>query len=1081
MTELSSLRRRFTMRAALSMALVFCFGLSIVAPAFAAGGQTGNLSGQILDNDSNGPVANATVAAKAPSGSGSTKTDGQGRFSILGLPVDTYTISIEAPGYEPYSQQGITVTGDQTLALGSVKIAKRLRTIGRVRARSAGDAFQPTQTVDQYTVSGARVDQALGKKASFDENALLLSVPGASTTDTGRVTIRGGLATEVGYQLDGVNFTEPFFSTSASNGKFNGLGALQVVEGAGDATQGNIGGGVVNIIPKRGSLPAFGLLDLETSGPNFNHQLSFEYGFATQNGRFSDYVAYVGQREVPYYGYHNANVAETANYFNTSVDINDDILNNLVYRFGKGNHESLQLLVDIRDLQHRGEVGGTAGLAYYPYDNYTIQNNLFGTNIAQFFPGNTVAQQNRSYANYIGLAPYTPATGGQPVGGPQIVGWNPTNFVKVEYTNNLNSSTYLALRSFNWQTQQGFQDLIDGASNPSVSVVGGSTSGFSGELTKSFGDRHTTTLAAKYQNLHPMWDDYAPLETPLALLIASTGVSLGDFFPGGYVFKNLGPMRLPIVGINYAKADFQEYGVGLRDQWTVNSRLKLDYGARVDGAHYKFGANPFNPNLGNPTDVDPSFISHDILNPTAFEPRFAAAYQIGRNDALRFGFGRSIDFLNAQTAGTPGAMYGADKLLGLPVVPGTNTSDPTTWTCGSGLNTANLLPAVNGKIPNLGPKGGGFFRCQNYAQQMFWGYDQNFDAPDIGNGHAPQYSNTDLTYTHQFPNGWGTRLTGFYKRASGLPSFFILAQKIDPVTGAILYQVFSVNNNSINKTPGAEFSLTTPDRPVGLSAYFSATYQNVLSSVPPLINGEDTLPLVNVSSFALGDLYRAGFVSPFSARLGATFKTRSGFRINPNLSYDIGFPFGVGNLIAPSGSINGQFYNIAQTNLGIAQPSGIGFQATTGSPIATNYVDPAYPGSFLVPNIAASRGTPEKSAAGGTLSHPSLTADLTLEFSRKRNTVGVQIQNLFGNVYNGNLPTVNTYYQPVTTGVAGPQTGLINQANPQQQIPAGQPGGPLNYYQHGFANLPSNVYGQNPYLLLPNEPTTFRFYYQLAL
>lgn len=1080
MTESSSLRRRFNVRAVLALALVFCFGFSVAAPAFAAGGQTGNLSGQILDNDTSGPVVNATVAAVAPSGSGSTKTDGQGRFSILGLPVDTYTVSVQAPGYEPYAQQGITVTGDQTLALGSLKMAKRLRTIGRVRARSAGDAFQPTQTVDQYTVSGARVDQALGKKASFDENQLLLSVPGASTTDTGRVTIRGGLATEVGYQLDGVTFTEPFFSTSASNGKFNGLGALQVVEGAGDATQGNIGGGVVNIIPKRGTLPAFGLLDFETSGPNFNHQLSFEYGFATQNGRLSDYVAYVGQREVPYYGYHGANVAETANYFNTSLDINDDVLNNLVYRFGKNNHESIQMLVDIRDLQHRGEVGGTAGLAYYPYDNYTIQNNLFGTNIAQFFPGSTVAQQNANYANYIGIAPYTPISN-QPVNGPQIIGWNPTNFLKFEYTNNLNASTYLALRTYNWQTQQGFQDIIDGASNPGVSVVGGGTSGVSGELTKSFGDRHTTTLAAKYTNLHPQWDDYAPLETPLALLIASTGVSLGDFFPGGYVFQHLGPMRLPIVGINYNKADFQEYGVGLRDQWTVNSKLKLDYGVRVDGAHYKFGANPFNPNLGNPQDVDPSFITHDILNPNAFEPRFAAAYQFGRNDALRFGFGRSIDFLNAQTAGTPGAMYGGNALLGLPPTPGTNTADPTTWTCGSGLNTANLLPAVNGKIPNLGPKGGGFFRCQNYAQQMFWGYDQNFDAPDIGNGHAPEYSNTDLTYTHQFANGWGTRLTGFYKRASGLPSFFILAQKVDPVTGAILYQVFSVNNNSINKTPGVEFSVTTPDRPVGVSGYFSATYQNVLSSVPPLINGEDTLPLVNVSSFALGDVYRSGFVSPFSARIGATFKTKSGFRINPNLSYDIGYPYGVGNLIAPSGSINGQFYNIAQTNLGIAAPSGIGFQSTTGTPIATNYVDPAYPGSFLFPNIAASRGTPEKSAAGGTLSHPSLAADLTLEFTRKRNTVGVQIQNVFGNVYNGNLPTVNTYYQPVTTGFAGPQTGLITQANPQQQIPAGQPGGPLNYYQHGFANLPSNVYGQQPYLLLPNEPTTFRFYYQLAL
>jgi len=1041
-------------------------------PAFAAGGQTGNLTGTVLDGQTKAPVANATVQLSSPSGSVTVRTDAQGHFTALGLNVDTYTLSVQAPGYNPFLQQGVTVTGDQTIELGTITIARALREIGRVTARSASSAFQPKQTVDSYTVSGARVDQALGKAASFNENQLLLSVPGASTTDTGRVTIRGALATEVGYQLDGVPFTEPFFSTNASNGRFNGLGALQVVEGAGDATQGNIGGGVVNIVPKRGSSPPFGLIDLEAGGPNFSHQAAFEYGFATPNGRFSDYISYAGQRTVPYYGFYNSNVAATGNYFSTSYQANDDILNNLVYRFGRDNHESLQFLVDYRDLQDWGEAGGTKGLQYYLYDPYVNANNLLGApGILNLFSPNP--------SKTFGLTPYTPATEPATVG-KQIVGWNPTNFLKVEYDNNLNSSTFLALRYYNWATRQGFSNIIDGSSNPSVSIVGGGRSGVRSELTHSFGISHTTTLSLNYENQTPVWDDYAPLESTINMLVGN-GPSFCDFQAGnnpsapcsgpGYVYSHYPHLRIPVDGIGYNQAIFHEYGVGLRDQWSVSPKLKLDYGVRIDGAKYDFGRNPFNPNLGNPSDVDPSFLKASFLHPNFTQPRVAAAYQFGPDDAVRFGYGRSVELLNAQTAGTPAALYGANPLFNLPPVPGTNTSNPATWTCGSGLNTANLLPSK----ANMGPKGGGFFRCANYAQQFFWAYDQNLDAPDLGNGQAPQYSNTDLTYTHQFKNGWGARLTGFYKSAQGLPGFFILSQKVDPNTGAILYQVFSISNNAINKTSGLEFSVTTPDRPYGITGYLSTTYQNVLSSVPPLINGEDQLPLVNDSVFALGDLYRAGFVSPFSARLGATYKTQSGWRFNPDLDFNLGFPFGAGQLIAPSGLINGAYYNIAQSNWGIAAPSAIGYNATTGAAIATQYVDPAYPGSYLRPNIAATRGTAETSAAGGQLSKPTLNANMTIEYTRHRNTFGVQLINLLGNVYNGNTPEINSYYQPVTTGVAGPATGIPQQSNPAQNSPG------VNYQLHGFAPVPGNAFGSNPYVLLPNIPFNFRVYFQRSL
>ena len=1045
-------------------------------PAFAAGGSNGNIGGQLIDGTTKAPIAGAQIGVAAPSGTYKATTDGAGKFSINGLAVDTYILTVEAKGYDTFTQAGVTVQGDQTLDLGQIVISK-LKVIGTVSASGSGSsAFTRGQTTDSYTVNAARQQEVLGKADNIDENALLLSVPGTSTTDSGRVTIRGGLSNEVGYFYDGVPYTEPFFTTNASANRLNGLGSLQVVEGAGDATQGNIGSGLVNIIPKRGTYPGTGTVDFEIGGPNYSHQFAIDYGIATRSGNISNYFSYTGDRTVPYYGYFNQNVANVGQggFFGTSLEYNDDLTDNFVFKFGKNNRQSIGVLYNTRDLQEYGEAGGLTGRSSYLYDPYVINNGGFGFNPFGGLTA-TAAGDANLFSTYTGLAPYTAPNNNTQIQRPALESTNPTSLLKFEYDNNLDDKTFFQARYYNFFALNGSSDIYQSSTNPSVSNTGGERVGGNFELTHTVG-QHTITLQGQIENQKPIWNDYAPLETEDVLLIGAGGVSFGDFLPAalnggadGWVYSHIGQTRLPVVGINYNGADFQKEGLGLRDQWNPTEALKFDYGFRVDSANYKFGTNPYNPDIGNPSDLDPSFITDKVLHPTVFEPRIAVSYELTKNDSIRASYGRSVEFLNAQDAGTPGGMYGANALFNVPVLPGTNTANPATWTCGSGLNSARLLASG----ANASGKGGGFFQCQNYAQQLFWSYDQNFDAPDYGKGTSPTYNNYDVSYEHQFTNGFGLKVTGFNRLSSGLPGFFVLAQKLDPVTGAILYQVFSVNNNANQKTTGAEVQLTTPEKRVGFSGFLSLTYQNALSSVPPLLPSEDSLPLVTTESFLLKDVYRAGFLTPFSADFGGTYRFKGGFRITPDVNFNAGYPTGVGNLVAFNGLINGKPYNVEQTNLGGAQPTIDGFQGVTGAATATNYVDPAYAGSSLNPNVAASRGEKETSAAGGELTKPYFTANLTAEYTfAKRNTIGFQVQNLTGQIYAGNTPQVNTYYQPVTTGVAGPQTGQVLQANPQTGTA---------YANHGFTNLQNSIYGSNAFLLLPNVPTTYRVYYQLAL
>jgi len=1038
---------------ALSMAVSLIAGTC--APSFAAGGQTGNVNGTLMDATTQAVIAGAKVTASSPSNSASTTTDSHGFFGFIGLPVDTYTLTVTAPGYDIFSLAGVTVQGDQTVNVGSVTLRKALQQIGRTQARSASSVFQRNQTVDQYTVTGDAILQTTGKAGSTNENDLLLAVPGVTLTNTGGPTIRGGLRTEVGYQLDGINFTEPFFSQNGGLGKFTGLGTLQVVEGAGDATQANVGSGVINLIPKRGTYPSTALVSVESGGPNFNHQVAIEYGWATPDNRFSDYVAYNGQRSQPYAGGRLADASSLNNFFTGTQYQRDDVLeNNFVYKFGRDKSQSLQVLYLNQAQLAYGNLGG-------PNPFYTVDPN----NVMVLDFGGAFGFTQADFTNLIGVNPDVPGPNGSIQTSPHPGGLlqtnNQTRYLKFEYDNNFNSTTFLQAKLYNYEsmlcTSNDAGSTGNTFSNGGVGALGrldctgGPRVGGIVDLTKQFGDKNIVTLSAVYETSHPVWNDYDP-EAAFFLLAANNvgafggcaaGPCLNDFQAGGYLstFFPGGVPRIPNSGINYNGAFFQQFGLGLRWQYSPTNQLHFDLGVREDQQRQHYGFNPFNPTMpSNPSDVTVSSIGPSFVDPVELQPRLAASYSIDNNDSVRFGYGRSAVFLNAQTAGTPAGFYGYAPLLNVPAKPG--------FTCGSG-------------VPGAPP-----VACTNYAQQIFWLYDQHFDAPDLGGGLPAIYSNYDFTYSHLFKNGWGMKLTPFYKLGTHLPSFALVKQLSN---GAA---VFTVNNEGLNRTTGAEFGLNTPDKPRGLSGFLSMTYQNVLGTTPPLIGGEDALPINGSGSLILGDVYRSGYISPFTTRLGVTWKhldaKGNGWRVNPILQYDRGYPYSVGSLIASSGSICDicSFGNIPQVNFGVGVNQIPAFQASTGTPSSTQYYDPAYSGNNQNPNIIATRGTPQTSASGGVLWKPNLQADLVIEYKHARSTFGIQFQNLFGNAFNNQVPIINPYYQPVATGLAGPQTGQ----NPNLGLP-------------GFANVPKNTYAfdNGAYLLFPLAPMQTTVYYQFSL
>lgn len=1038
------------------------------APALAVGGTNGTINGTVTDQATGEPIAGVSVIALSPSSRAAATTDSKGFFSLNGVPVDTYAVAFQKAGYEPFTLTAVTVQGDQQVS-ASATLAKSLRVIGRVTSRSASSAYQPTQTTDTYQVSGQQLTTALGKPFAISQTQLQSSVPGIQTTVYGSSSIRGSTRTELAYQFEGVNYVEPLTNQFSNSLGLNGTAALQVNPGAGDATQGNAGAGAINLVLKRGRIPPFGSVDVELVNYPFTHQLGGEYGWATPNGKVSNYTSILTQNQYRTYGNFGTPAAVQGTFFSTDFVVTRDFTNNFIYKWGHDNSRQLQFVYQTRFSDFSINHGGIGTLCYKTCDigiagSPTVTGTLSS---ASFWPQLTQAQRFANFQQIIGLLP------GQTDPNQQLpyYGYNhqPVDFFKLEYSQNVNSTLYWTNKLYRNVSATRFDRPYDSTSTVTSRIIGnqgGYINGLEGELIKQFGDAHNTTFSYLYEGRTGTFDyqndigayrslagaggglggngyelvDFlrpgspCPTTDPAGTALSATGTRTGN--PCGYLAQFFGgnTPRIPNllqVGPGYE----QVFGLGIRDQWTVSPKLKLDYGLRYDGANYHF-INANNTGLTFPGNA---------VQPRVWEPRFAAAYQLSRTDALRFSYGRSVQFtpagINNGPVIIPQAYYNIasrDSRTGLP-----------SQFCGPKFNQ----------------------QCTSYGQQLHDEYITAFFGPEAFPVRPSTYNNYDASWDHLFKNGIAIKLTPYYKRGYDVNVFSTPVIGVDPTTGGVITGPSILTNAGIDKTTGLEFLATLPDRPFGLSGFLNLTYVNRLQNIPPGFNAtEDFYPSAPPVSLALGQLYRAGYLSPLTGRLGLSYRTKAGFRINPIVSYDKGFPQGAG-LLAPA-FVNGVATVIPNTNGSIP---GAGAISPTGAPSGVSqYLDPLNPGTLFKPNVAATRGTAETALTGGVLSRARFNTDLSLEYSypNTRSTIGVYVTNLFNQIYGEpalGAGTINTRWQPVATGIPGPQTG---------QLAAAQTLGP----GLGFVNWGRERFGQSAWTLVPNNtPINFRIYYTLSL
>ncbi len=1036
------------------------------APALAE--TAGIVSGTVTDDRTHAPIAGVAVVAKSPSATYRTVTDAQGHFRFLSVLPDNYSLSFTYAAYQPYSEIVVVLNGSQQTV--NVPLSKTLKTIASTRSRSSGSAFQRGMTIDTYTITGSQILTVTGKAFNANENDLLRSIPSVTIDKTGTVSIRGGFAFEAAYEFEGIDYTTPSANLQntlqnvANFNLLNGVGSVQLIPGAGDATHGDTGTGLVLFTAKNGTFPTYFHGDVEAQEFPYLHQLGLEWGWATPNQRLSNYAGFIGIRQAFQYGI-NGTAANTLGTLGTNaatlgstIDPNlvyyspqflssNDFIDNLIYRFGKNNGQRLQFFIQDQSIKQTLDYGGFQFLPYIsggttagrcaPYP-------VIGPN----GPVNSAQQQYACDA----LIPLFP-------GQPNTYAFvsqadsrsSPFLAYKAEYSANLGSSSLLTTRF--WRTFSGqSQDMP--AQGIFAQPFGGTRTAGQIDGTTQIGSKNVLKYGTIYDWVVPYgnrydFTSYTAFTTPPFVLTyaithpnqplplpytytgllpnnnpsAQAGLEQDFFSPAvcarvragadcGYLSSYFpGGVRFPFEE-DVATVAQQQYGLYLQDTVEMSNRWKAEAGVRLDGYNFQIPTQ-----AGAPASIPAA--EHQRL----YEPHLDASYLPDPRDTIRVGFGHTLSMplpslLGADVSRAPYAPFAAIPSFD------NSTGKPADY-CGP---LANL-------------------RCANYADQLYWlTRDYRFgsstlEAPLVG----ATFTNIDVSWAHEFRDGSATKITPFYRRGYNVIEQTAQIIGFNYQTGSPVYGDVQYSNQGIQKATGVE-AIYTKELPLGVSMQIGATYISQFGNEPP---GAFLQP----AALALGVVYRSPDLSPFQLNAAFNWRNNHGWRINPVIYANSGYPYGAGYYTAVY--CNGKPVIVPSTSLALI------YSQTPG------YIDPLDPGTCTKPNIAATRGVAEPGLAGGLLTTPRVDANVTIEYKPPsrglaQSVFGLSIVNLFNELYN--VPVVNGCYgAPVTTGLT---SGTA----------------PCTYSTAPYAPPDVSSHSSAPYLTYPNEPPiSFRFYYQVTL
>ena len=264
--DLSPARRRGLLASTvLAGASVLGLGaVAIVAAALPAGAAyaqdytSGTLTGTVED-DAGAPVAGARVTVTSPQGAvRETQTDADGAFRVPALAVGGYTVRVEHEGYSAAEDRDVAVEPGGasyafTLSAGAVEEvvvtgSRRTRDFNRTDTGLSVNVQVTAERVPVGRTIGSIIQLAPGTglaDASISANGV--------RRDQSVSTLSGASAAESVYYINGLNVTDQRTFLGFADLPFDAIQTIDVKTGGYSAEFGRATGGVLNIVTRSGS------------------------------------------------------------------------------------------------------------------------------------------------------------------------------------------------------------------------------------------------------------------------------------------------------------------------------------------------------------------------------------------------------------------------------------------------------------------------------------------------------------------------------------------------------------------------------------------------------------------------------------------------------------------------------------------------------------------------------------------------------------------------------------------------------------------------------------------------------------
>ncbi|MGB2867252.1 MAG: carboxypeptidase-like regulatory domain-containing protein [Bacteroidota bacterium] len=241
-----------------------------VLPSFALAGETGKISGKVIDQNTREPIVGANVFVDAlwingkevqlTSRQGAT-TDIDGNYFILALRPGEYNVTCSILGYGKKEVTKVTVFIDRTTEVNFELLPVTIQSQEVVVTAYKPGEVEKDLTATKQTYNISEVENIAGINSIAD----ILTLQ-ADVIDN---HFRGGREGEAQYLISGGTINNPLDASRSFEPMTNALQTVEVLTSGFSAEYGNAQSGVINMIPKEGGDKWISRIDLSMDVPHY--------------------------------------------------------------------------------------------------------------------------------------------------------------------------------------------------------------------------------------------------------------------------------------------------------------------------------------------------------------------------------------------------------------------------------------------------------------------------------------------------------------------------------------------------------------------------------------------------------------------------------------------------------------------------------------------------------------------------------------------------------------------------------------------------------------------------------------------